>query len=163
MKLMKRNHRNSLTRDEKIDCIQRAKEKVRNILKANRDRIASLEFMVNGQKNVDTFAHFIIHLDSLFIMSNSEIVDYQTGSELPEKIKDSFYDQALLSVRNYLFEEKDAMTIIQELTDVTQHARDRFETQNVELFHCYLKYGEECFERERFFNCYLEHKTLSCP
>ena len=159
--ILKNENRNTLIEKDKIRTIQNAKTGVRTILKANREKLASLNFMVNETKNIADFAHHIIPLDSLFRATNQELITYNIGDVMPERITQSFYDMALLEVRDYLFEKKDPKNILERINIATQNSRDKFETYNVKLFHCYTQYGEACFEG-RNFDCYLEKKQLPC-
>ena len=79
------------------------------------------------------------------------------GDPIPEHLKESYYDIALLEIRNYIFNEASTMTIQDIIVTAAQNARDKFEDKNVQLFQCYMKYGEDCFDHKRF-DCYLQCK-----
>lgn len=148
---------------EKIDILQTIKTNTRNNLKDSRERISALNFKVNGTKNIADFPHFIIPLDSLFIATDQELINYDSKNTIPDRIRKSHYDMGLIEIKDYLFEKKDAETVINKIGAVAKKSRDRLETLNVELFHCYMKYGEACFEKSRKnFECYRKEKRIPC-
>lgn len=160
MLLAKSNGRDTLTKTERIKSIDHAKNRIRNTLEDNREKIRGLGLMVNGKRNIAEFADFIIHPDSLF-KANSEDIDKFNfeDNNIPDRILQSPYDMALIEIKPYLLEPADCKDILNNISIISQKYRSRFQAYNIELFECYMKYGEPCFNKTNF-NCYLESQQI---
>lgn len=157
-KLWEANKKNfgvdTLTLADSIQLLTDIMKKVENIIRQNRNDIRSQNFMVKGKKNLIDFVEFILPSNSLFQCSAEELAKNSQSS----CAKSSPLDKVLFVVRDHLFRRNaDSYDIRKTIEYTFYDAQEYIKEINVELFECYMKYGEPCFKDKGLnFECYIE-------